>query len=206
MLNRRAKSRITNCDVLTRKGPITLKMYKEDGTSEVIYNFKANDLHLREWREVVQACSNRKGKGWSTIYEQIQTRIDYLHETEAELGIDFDKPLNKQDPLDKLNDLANKKRKHVDDIHDYFKANKRLKSLVQYEDHPAGIVLNEPVLGMIMFKSYHWQDLLPLKTLKISQMKCYILYKKSSSDFIKRLPIMPGPLVSFFLQKLIRET
>ncbi|GJU34573.1 hypothetical protein Tco_1182927 [Tanacetum coccineum] len=32
-----------------------------------------------------------------------------------------------EDPLDKLNDLANKKRKHDDDIHDYFKANKRLK-------------------------------------------------------------------------------
>ncbi|GKB25987.1 hypothetical protein Tco_0865388 [Tanacetum coccineum] len=51
------------------------------------------------------------------------------------------------DPLEKLNDLANKKRKHADDIHDYFKANKRLKSTVQYEDHLPGIVLNEPILG-----------------------------------------------------------
>ncbi|GKA19652.1 hypothetical protein Tco_0699567 [Tanacetum coccineum] len=51
--------------------------------------------------------------------------------TKAELGINLDIPLSKQDPLDKLNDLANKKRKHIDDIHDYFKANKRLKSSVQ---------------------------------------------------------------------------
>ncbi|GKE88386.1 hypothetical protein Tco_1565861, partial [Tanacetum coccineum] len=50
----------------------------------------------------------------------------------------------------KLNDLANKKRKHADDIHDYFKANKRLKSSVHYEDHLPGIVLNEPVLSMII--------------------------------------------------------
>ncbi|GKC65381.1 hypothetical protein Tco_1097979 [Tanacetum coccineum] len=85
MLNRRAKSRITNCDVLTKNGLITLKLYREDSTSEVIPNFKASDLHLGEWRE---------------------------------------------DPLNKLNDLANKKRKHADDIHDYFKANKRLKSSV----------------------------------------------------------------------------
>ncbi|GJT02843.1 hypothetical protein Tco_0824012 [Tanacetum coccineum] len=48
MLNRRAVSRITNCDVLTRKGPITLKVYREDGTSEIIPNFKASDLHLGE--------------------------------------------------------------------------------------------------------------------------------------------------------------
>ncbi|GJY31247.1 hypothetical protein Tco_0414742 [Tanacetum coccineum] len=121
MLNRRAVSRIINCDVLTIKGPITLKVYREDGTSEIIPNFKASDLHLG-------------------------TRMDYIHMTEAELGINLDIPLSKQDPLDKLNDLANKKRKHADDIHDYFKANKRIKSSVQYEYHLPGTVLNELVL------------------------------------------------------------
>ncbi|GJU29348.1 hypothetical protein Tco_1172937 [Tanacetum coccineum] len=94
MLNKRAESRITNCDVLTKNGPITLKV---------------------------------TGKGWKIIYDQIRSRIDYIHTNEAELGINLDISLSKQDPLDKLNDLANKKRKHVDDIHDYFKANKRLK-------------------------------------------------------------------------------
>ncbi|GJX46694.1 hypothetical protein Tco_0271884 [Tanacetum coccineum] len=73
--------------------------------------------------------------------------MDYIYKTKAELGINFDIPLSEHDPLNKLNDLVNKKRKHVDDIHDYFKANKRLKSSVQYEDHLAGTVLNEPVLG-----------------------------------------------------------
>ncbi|GJV36346.1 hypothetical protein Tco_1408823 [Tanacetum coccineum] len=47
MLNRRAESRITNCDVLTKKGLITLKMYREDGTSEVIPNFKATNKRLK---------------------------------------------------------------------------------------------------------------------------------------------------------------
>ncbi|GKC90507.1 hypothetical protein Tco_1151156, partial [Tanacetum coccineum] len=116
-----------NYDVLTRKGLITLKVYREDGTSEVIPNFKASDLHLGEWREVVKACPNRKGKGY------------------------------KQDPLDKLNDLAKKKRKNANDIHDYFRANKRL---------PAGTVLNDPFLGMIMFNSYHRQDFITVKDSK----------------------------------------
>ncbi|GKE56356.1 hypothetical protein Tco_1495541, partial [Tanacetum coccineum] len=118
MLNRRAISRITNCDVLTKKGPITLKVYIEDGTSEIIPNFKASELHLSEWREVIKACPNKTRKGWGIIYKQIGTRMDYVHTTEAELGINLDIPLSKQDPLDKLNDLANKKRKHADDIHD----------------------------------------------------------------------------------------
>ncbi|GJZ29392.1 hypothetical protein Tco_0574039 [Tanacetum coccineum] len=74
--------------------------------------------------------------------------------------------LHEQDPLDKLNDLANKKRKHANDIHDYFKANKRLKSSIQYEDHLPGTVLNKPVLGMIMFNSYHRQDFVTIKNLK----------------------------------------
>ncbi|GKC59889.1 hypothetical protein Tco_1087487, partial [Tanacetum coccineum] len=39
------------------------------------------------------------------------------------------------DPLDKQNDLANKKRKHAADIHDYFKETKRLKQdFVTIED------------------------------------------------------------------------
>ncbi|GKE60160.1 hypothetical protein Tco_1510527, partial [Tanacetum coccineum] len=100
-----------------------VEVYREDGTSEVIPNFKSSDLHLGEWREVMKACPNRKGKGCPTIYEKIQTRMDCLHETEAALGIDLDKPLSEQDPLDKLNDLANKKRKRADNIHDYFRAN-----------------------------------------------------------------------------------
>ncbi|GJY99175.1 hypothetical protein Tco_0516605 [Tanacetum coccineum] len=45
------------------------------------------------------------------------------------------KDKGKKDPLNKLNDLSNKKRKHVDDIHDNFKANKRLKTdFVTIED------------------------------------------------------------------------
>nr|GEZ40047.1 hypothetical protein [Tanacetum cinerariifolium] len=71
--------------------------------------------------------------------------------------------LIEQDPLDKLNDLANKKRKHVDDIHDYFRPNKRLKLSVQYEDHLAGTMLNKPVLGMIMFNFYHKKDFVTIE-------------------------------------------
>ncbi|GKE36046.1 hypothetical protein Tco_1455368, partial [Tanacetum coccineum] len=107
MLKRRKSSKITNCDVLIKKGPNTLKVYREDETNEVISKFKVSDLHLAEWREVVQACPNRKKKGWKTIYGLIKTRIDYLDQTEKELRIDFNRHLKEQDPLDELNDLAN---------------------------------------------------------------------------------------------------
>nr|GEY64660.1 hypothetical protein [Tanacetum cinerariifolium] len=95
MLNRIAKSRITNCDVLIKKGSITLKVYRKDGTSEVIPNFKASDLHLCEWIEVMNACPNRTSKGWKIIYDQICSRMDYIHTTKVELGINLDVPLSK---------------------------------------------------------------------------------------------------------------
>nr|GEU48190.1 retrovirus-related Pol polyprotein from transposon TNT 1-94 [Tanacetum cinerariifolium] len=121
---------------------ITLKVYREDGTSEIIPNFKASDMHLGEWREVINACPNRTGKGWTTIYDQIRTRMDYIHTTEAEL------------------------------------ANKRLKSSVQYEDHLAGTMLNEPILGMIMFNSYHRQDFVTIEDLKdFSNTMLYTIQK-----------------------------
>nr|GFD20886.1 hypothetical protein [Tanacetum cinerariifolium] len=45
---RKQSSKIINCNVLTKKDPISLKIYREDGTAEVIENFKASDLHLAE--------------------------------------------------------------------------------------------------------------------------------------------------------------
>nr|GEX17402.1 retrovirus-related Pol polyprotein from transposon TNT 1-94 [Tanacetum cinerariifolium] len=69
MLNRRALVKISNCDVLSKgKGLITLKVYRDDGTDEIIQNFKASDLYLGEWKEVMNACPNGTGVGWTTIY------------------------------------------------------------------------------------------------------------------------------------------
>ncbi|GJT08365.1 hypothetical protein Tco_0842827 [Tanacetum coccineum] len=101
VLKRRKGSKITNCDVITTKGPITLKVYREDRTNEVISNLK--------------------------------TRIEYLDQTKKELKIDFNRPLKEQDPLDELNDLANKKRKRADDLKDHSKSTKKHKSSVQHE-------------------------------------------------------------------------
>ncbi|GKB69387.1 hypothetical protein Tco_0930799 [Tanacetum coccineum] len=94
------------------------------------------------------------------------TRMDNLNKTKQILWIDSNKTLGEQDPLDKMNDLARKKRKHDDDIHDYFRSTKMFKSLVQYEDHPARTVLNEPCLGMIIFNFHQRQDFVTIEDFK----------------------------------------
>nr|GEW16493.1 retrovirus-related Pol polyprotein from transposon TNT 1-94 [Tanacetum cinerariifolium] len=107
----RQSSKIINCDVLTKKGP-----------------------YLTE----VQAYPDRKEKGWKTIYELIKTIMKYLEQNEKELHIDFNKSLQEQDPLDELNDLANKKRKRTGDSID----NSRLKFKFEGDNTP--IVIQPP--------------------------------------------------------------
>ncbi|GJR69551.1 hypothetical protein Tco_0015616 [Tanacetum coccineum] len=92
--------------------------------------------------------------------------MENLHKIKHELEIEFNKPLGEQDPIIKLNDLARKKRKHADDIPEYCRSTKKYKSSVQYEDHPAGTVLNEPSLGMIMFNSHHRQDFVSIEDIR----------------------------------------
>ncbi|GJR55192.1 hypothetical protein Tco_1405713 [Tanacetum coccineum] len=65
------------------------KKLLEDGSKEVISNLKVSDLHLFEWREVIQACPNKSEKGWKTIYGLVKTRLDQLTQTEQELKIDL---------------------------------------------------------------------------------------------------------------------
>ncbi|GJZ54846.1 hypothetical protein Tco_0610039 [Tanacetum coccineum] len=96
MLKRKKSPKITNYEVLTKKGPIILKIYMEDGSDEVISNLK--------------------------------TRLDQLTQTEQELKIDLNKPLKEQDPLNELNDLANKKRKTTIDLNDHSMSTKKHKS------------------------------------------------------------------------------
>ncbi|GKC08126.1 hypothetical protein Tco_0999736, partial [Tanacetum coccineum] len=46
MLKRKKSPKITNCEVLINKGPITQKIHREDRSEEVISNLKVSDLHL----------------------------------------------------------------------------------------------------------------------------------------------------------------
>ncbi|GKE50434.1 hypothetical protein Tco_1481692, partial [Tanacetum coccineum] len=114
--------------------PITLQLYREDGINKVIPNVKVSGLHLAEWKEDVQACPDRKEKGWKTIYRLIKTRMKYLNQTEKELKFDFNKPFKEQDPLNELNDLAKKKRKRTGDLKDHFGLTKKHKSSIQHEE------------------------------------------------------------------------
>ncbi|GJZ14500.1 retrovirus-related pol polyprotein from transposon TNT 1-94, partial [Tanacetum coccineum] len=66
----------------------------------------------------------------------IVTRQEWntLIKLKKELNIVFNKPLKEQDPLNELNDLADKKRKRTGDLKDHSSSTKKHKSLVQHEE------------------------------------------------------------------------
>ncbi|GJS79267.1 hypothetical protein Tco_0729148 [Tanacetum coccineum] len=130
-----------------------------------------SDLHFAEWREVVQACPDRKEKGWKTIYGLIKTRMEYLDQTKKELQIDFNKPLKEQDPLIELNELANKKRKRTSDLKDHSR------SLKDWEVSSLQFMQRFQGTNITLFK-------LPLmKALIITLFKLLLI--KSSDDTLK---------------------
>ncbi|GJV89685.1 retrovirus-related pol polyprotein from transposon TNT 1-94 [Tanacetum coccineum] len=96
MLNRRALGKIINCDVLSKgKGPITLKVYRDDGSDETIPNFKARikleslgnkGLSLNDQRIVGDVWTDFRQKRISAkvIGERVRVMsIDPLLELEA---------------------------------------------------------------------------------------------------------------------------
>ncbi|GJV45676.1 hypothetical protein Tco_1430212 [Tanacetum coccineum] len=129
MLKRKKSPKITKCEVLTKKGCITLKIYKEDGSDELISNIKVSDLHSGEWREVIQACPNKSEKGWKTI-DDCKDRLESSlnPKLNKNLRLDFNKPRKEQDPLNELNKLANNKRKRTIDLKDHSRSTKKHKS------------------------------------------------------------------------------
>nr|GEU54913.1 reverse transcriptase domain-containing protein [Tanacetum cinerariifolium] len=123
------------------------KLKKFDFVIEKGEHVHLTEEQIKEQRKIEELAKANLAK------QEVELGKEELIDLLAELEIDFSKPFSEQDPLDKLNDLALKNRKYVDDIHDYFRSTKKFKSSVQYEDHPAGTVLNEPCPGMIMFNS-----------------------------------------------------
>ncbi|GJT58971.1 hypothetical protein Tco_1002504 [Tanacetum coccineum] len=60
MLKRKKSPKITNCEVLTKKGPITLNIYKEDGYEEVISNLKFESLKFLQ-RQLFRSLDRWEG-------------------------------------------------------------------------------------------------------------------------------------------------
>nr|GEV65293.1 hypothetical protein [Tanacetum cinerariifolium] len=69
----------------------------------------------------VAAALDRTAACWNIIYTQMRKNIDDINKIVEKVELDHNRPLEKQDPIIKLNMLARRKRKNMDDLHDYFK-------------------------------------------------------------------------------------
>ncbi|GKB24556.1 hypothetical protein Tco_0863957 [Tanacetum coccineum] len=86
---------------------------------------------LTKGKEMMDACPKRTEAGWNIIYTQIRQKLDEIHKTKAGL---------EQDPITNLNQLATRKRKSADNLHDYFKSTKSIEYFEElYNDMPYNV-------------------------------------------------------------------
>ncbi|GJV40693.1 reverse transcriptase domain-containing protein [Tanacetum coccineum] len=69
MLKRKKSPKITNCEVLTKKGPIILKIYREDGSDEVISNLKTRLDQLTQTEQELKIDLNKPLKEQDSLNE-----------------------------------------------------------------------------------------------------------------------------------------
>ncbi|GJX85488.1 retrovirus-related pol polyprotein from transposon TNT 1-94, partial [Tanacetum coccineum] len=85
MLKRKKSPKITNCEVLTKKGPITLKIYREDGSEEVISNLKVLRRLRSIFTSVYAAVQKLKKDSWKelqfSLVDNSKLNIVYLLNT-----------------------------------------------------------------------------------------------------------------------------
>ncbi|GJX26713.1 hypothetical protein Tco_0233009 [Tanacetum coccineum] len=67
MLKRKKSPKITNCEVFTKKGPIILKIYREDGSKEVISNLKVLRRLGSIFTSVYAAVQKLKKDSWKEL-------------------------------------------------------------------------------------------------------------------------------------------
>nr|GEW39322.1 hypothetical protein [Tanacetum cinerariifolium] len=111
-------------NILSRKCLIVMKIYKDDGTSETIQEFKISDLHLTEWKEVLDKYGKRIGKRCAKVYQQMKTKIDDFNKMGELLELDHTIPLGEQDLILQLSRHAKKKRIDFVSTQDYFRSTK----------------------------------------------------------------------------------
>ncbi|GKF84280.1 hypothetical protein Tco_0249178, partial [Tanacetum coccineum] len=71
MLKRKKIPKITNCKVLTKKGPITLKINREDGSEEVISNLKTRLDQLTQTEQELKIDLNKPLKEQDPLNELV---------------------------------------------------------------------------------------------------------------------------------------
>nr|GEW22796.1 1,3-beta-glucan synthase subunit FKS1-like, domain-1 [Tanacetum cinerariifolium] len=110
------------CENFNKQKVMYDKYYlRNDDSNKVIYKLKVSDLHVSEWKEVLDAYPDRTRASWEIIYNQIRERIDDFNSMGDQLELDLTRPLEEQDPIIRPKQLAKRKRKKLHELQDYFK-------------------------------------------------------------------------------------
>ncbi|GJU89910.1 hypothetical protein Tco_1302333 [Tanacetum coccineum] len=107
--------KITAVDILSRKGPISVMVFREGSLNFKVHNpLNLREFNYDEWMEIKKCMVTKTSKQAKIILENIEYRVKELSEIEKSLGLVSGVPLSELDPLIKYHGLLNKRK--LDDI------------------------------------------------------------------------------------------
>ncbi|GJS74155.1 hypothetical protein Tco_0706996 [Tanacetum coccineum] len=107
--------KITVVDILSRKGPISIMVFREGSLNFKVHNpLNLREFNYDEWMEIKKCMVTKTSKQAKIILDNIEYRVKELSEIEKSLGLVSGVPLSELDPMIEYHGLLNKRK--LDDI------------------------------------------------------------------------------------------
>ncbi|GJV02586.1 hypothetical protein Tco_1336155 [Tanacetum coccineum] len=151
--------KITVVDILSRKGPISVMVFREGSLNFKIHNpLNLRKFNYDEWMEIKKCMVMKMSKQAKIILDNIEYRVKELSKIKKSLGLVSGVPLSELDPMIEYHGLLNKRK--LDDIEKEgsFVSGMDCDLSIPYElvnkDLADGQVLYEPEFGMFFKNRY----------------------------------------------------
>ncbi|GJR79413.1 hypothetical protein Tco_0150198 [Tanacetum coccineum] len=107
--------KITAVDILSRKGPISVMVFREGSLNFKVHNpLNLREFNYDEWMEIKKCMVTKTSKQAKIILDNIEYRVKELSEIKKSLGLVSGVPLSELDPMIEYHGLLNKRK--LDDI------------------------------------------------------------------------------------------
>ncbi|GJY98018.1 hypothetical protein Tco_0514928, partial [Tanacetum coccineum] len=102
---------ITVVDILSRKGPISVMLFREGFLNMKLHNpFNLCDFNYDKWMEIRKCMVTKTSKQAKIILDNIEYKVKELSEIKKSLGLVSDVPLSELDPMIEYHGILNKRK------------------------------------------------------------------------------------------------
>ncbi|GJY24776.1 hypothetical protein Tco_0398434, partial [Tanacetum coccineum] len=105
--------KITDVDILSRKGPISVMVFIEGFLNMKVHTpLNLRDFNYDEWMKIRKSMVTKTSKQAKIIVDNIEYRVKELNEIEKSLGLVSGVPLSELDPMIEYHGVLNKRKQN----------------------------------------------------------------------------------------------